>query len=140
MHRFPSEGWTQAYKEALNRCPAYRRAGRQWIFGSVAIVVQGDPSVGIEDDTGMILDVHAGQCLGAKLVNGIHEALKAEFVITATYERWKDVIQGRLDPIKGMMQGKLRLSKGHLPTVIRFVESCRQLVASAAKVPTEFDS
>ena len=131
MHRFPSEAWTQAYKDALNKCPTYRRAGRTWIFGSVAIVIQGDPSVGIEDDTGMILDVHAGQCLGATLVNGIHEALKAEFVITATYERWKDVIQGRLDPIK--------LSKGHLPTIIRFVESCRQLVASTSKVPTEFD-
>jgi hypothetical protein len=36
------------------------------------------------------------------------------------------------------MEGKLKLTKGHLPTMIRFVESSRQLVMSASRVPTEF--
>jgi hypothetical protein len=38
-----------------------------------------------------------------------------------------------------MMEGKLKLARGHLPTIIRYVESSRQLVASASKVPTDFD-
>ena len=42
------------------------------------------------------------------------------------------------DPIKTLMQGKLKLTQGHLPTLIRYVESSRQLLASAQNVPTEY--
>lgn len=138
MHRFPSEEWTKAYKNALNYCRAYREAGKPWTFGSVAIVVRSDHSLGIERDAGMVLDVHGGQCREATFVEGECSPEDAEFVIVATYRRWKDVLEGRLDPIKGMMEGKLKLTKGSLSTIVRFVESSRQLVASARKVPTDF--
>jgi hypothetical protein len=36
------------------------------------------------------------------------------------------------------MQGKLKLTKGHLPTMIRYVESSKQLLSSAQSVATEF--
>ena len=137
MHRFPSEEWTEAYKNALNHNHAYREAGKPWTFGAVAMVVQCDLSLGIEHDVGIVLDVHAGECRGATFVERVGDS-DAEFVIVGAYRRWKDVIEGRLDPIKAMMEGKLRLARGHLPTIVRFVESSRQLVASASKVPTEF--
>lgn len=137
-HRFPSEEWTQAFKDAVNENESYRRHGKPWTFGAVAMVVKSDPSIGIEEDTGMILDVHEGTCRGTEFVKGMEAVAGAPFVIVASYDRWKEVIGGNLDPIKGMMEGKLKLTKGHLPTMIRFVESSRQLVVSAAKVPTEF--
>ena len=56
----------------------------------------------------------------------------------AGHARWKEVIQGNLDPIEGMMEGKLTLSRGDLPTIVRFIESSRKLVVSASKVPREF--
>jgi hypothetical protein len=37
------------------------------------------------------------------------------------------------------MEGKLKLVRGHLPTIIRFVEPARIVVASASKVPTDFN-
>ncbi len=138
MHRFPSEEWTEAYKNAINSSRAYRKAGKHWTFGAVAMVVQSDPSLGIEQDTGMILDVHEGECRGARFVEGIGSPEDAAFVIVGSYQRWKEVIEGRLDLIKGMMEGKLKLTKGHLPTLIRCVESSRQLVMSASQVPTKF--
>jgi putative sterol carrier protein len=138
MHRFPSEEWTEAYKNALNNNRAYREAGKPWTFGAVAMIVRCDLSLGIEHDVGMILDVHRGECRGARFVERIGDPEEAAFVIVASYERWRDVIEGRLDPIKGMMEGKLKLTKGHLPTIIRFIESSRQLVMSASRVPTEF--
>jgi putative sterol carrier protein len=49
------------------------------------------------------------------------EAEKASFVIVATYARWKEVIRKQLDPTKGMMQNKLKLTKGHMPTMVKFV-------------------
>ena len=139
-HPFPSEEWTQAYAKAVNANAAYREYGKPWTFGSVAMVIKADPSLGIDDDMGMILDVNEGECRGAKYVKGLESVQESPFVIVADYARWREVIEGRLDPIKGMMEGKLKLTKGHLPTMIRFVESSRQLVVSAADVPTAFVS
>lgn len=139
-HRFPSEEWTQAYRDAVNGNEAYRVAGKPWTHGSVAMVIRADAELGIEQDTGMVLDVHEGHCRGTQFLHGMEavEAAQPAFVIVAPYARWKQVIGGELDPIKGMMEGKLKLVKGHLPTMIRFVESSRQLVVSASRVPTEY--
>jgi putative sterol carrier protein len=124
---------------ALNNDRAYREAGKPWTFGSVAMIVRSDPANGIARNAGMILDVHQGECRGARFVEGVDDSVDAEFVIVASYARWKDVIERKLDPIKGMMEGKLKLVRGHLPTIIRFVEPARIVVASASKVPTDFN-
>ena len=47
------------------------------------------------------------------------------------------MIRKELDPVKGMMQGKLKL-KGDLPTIIRYVKAANELVNLAQTVPTEF--
>lgn len=139
MHRFPSEQWTQALKVALNNDRAYREAGKPWTFGSVALIVKSDPSNGVAEDAGMILDVHQGACRSARFIEGLGASADAEFVIVGSYSRWKDVIERKLDPIKGLMEGKLKLVRGHLPTIILFVEPARMVVASASKVPTDFN-
>ena len=56
---------------------------------------------------------------------------------TAPYSRWKDVVQGELDPIKGMMQGKLRV-RGDLPTIVRYVQAANELVRLTGSCDTEF--
>jgi len=136
-HKFPSAEWTAAYKDALNANPAYRKAGKDWTHGAVAMVIKAEPSIGIERDVAMILDVHEGVCRETRYVSA-DQAQEAPFVIVADYARWKQVIQREIEPIKAMMQGKLKLTKGHLPTIVRYVESSRQLVESASQVATEF--
>jgi putative sterol carrier protein len=102
------------------------------------MIVLSDPERGLERDAGIVLHVHRGECRHARFVEGDSDPKDADFVIVGSYARWRDVIEGRLDPIKGMMEGKLKLARGHLPTIIRFVEPSRLVVASAAKVPTVF--
>lgn len=135
---FPSPEWTQAFAAAVNNNEVYRTHGKAWTFGSVAMVVSKNEAVGIKDDMGMILDVHEGVCRGAELVHGMDAVMGSPFVIVAPYERWKKVIDGELDPIKAMMEGKLKMTKGHLPTMLRFVLSSRALVTSATDVATEY--
>ncbi len=139
-HEFPSKEWTDAYAEAVNGNEAYRTAGKDWAHGTVAMVVKADESLGIPADVGMILDVEGGRCRGTTYLQGMGAIEEADpaFIIVAPYPRWKEVIAGDVDPIKAMMQGKLKLTKGHLPTMLRFVESSRQLVVSAKNVPTRF--
>ncbi|MDH3200769.1 MAG: hypothetical protein OEM15_07740 [Myxococcales bacterium] len=138
MHRFPSKGWTKAYKSAINYNLAFRKAAEPWTFGSVALIVQCDLSLGLEQDTGVILDVHEGKCRDARFVEGHARPPEAEFVTVGSYQQWKDIIEGRQDPTKAMIEGRLELARGHLPTLIRFREASRELVASASRVPTEF--
>jgi putative sterol carrier protein len=75
-------------------------------------------------------------CRGAKLV-AQDEGEAARFVISAPYSRWKEVIQGRLDPIRGMREGKLRLD-GDLPAIVAHVGAAKILVGLASTIPTEF--
>jgi putative sterol carrier protein len=136
--RFPSAEWTAAYKDAVNANARYRDHGKTWNHGPVAMVIEKDPTLGIPEPLGMVLDVHEGMCRATEYLPAEQASAKAPFVIVAPYDQWKKVIQGELEPIKAMMQGKLKLTKGPLPTMIRYVDASRELVESAAKVPTEF--
>ncbi|RYG62444.1 Fis family transcriptional regulator, partial [bacterium] len=115
---FPSPEWASSYKDAINSNPAYKIAGKEWTHGVVAMVVKAAPDLGIPDDLGLWLDVHQGACRDARLVPAA-EAEGAPFVIVADYAKWKQVIRREMDPIKAMMQGKLKLTKGHMPTIVK---------------------
>jgi putative sterol carrier protein len=78
-----------------------------------------------------------GDCREAKYGITPEEGEKAMFIIRAPYSRWKEVIRKELDPVKGMMQGKLKL-KGDLPTIVRYVKAANELVNLASRVPTQF--
>jgi putative sterol carrier protein len=135
--RFPSAEWCVAYKDAINANSGYAAAGKEWTHGPVAMVVIAEPAIGIAEDTAMWLDLNQGRCNDCRLVSRA-EAEKASFVIVATYARWKEVIHKELDPTKGMMQNRLKLTKGHMPTMVKFVTASKELVESTSRVPTQF--
>jgi putative sterol carrier protein len=137
-HQFPSDAWAQAYQHAVNANPNYKTAGKDWTHGKVALIVKADSALGIERDMAILLDVNAGVCHGATYLSGESARESAAFAVEGPYAHWKKLIIENLDPIKALMQGKLKLTKGHLPTMIRYVESSKQLLSSAQSVPTEF--
>ena len=116
---FPSSEWASAYKDALNASQAYKTAGKDWTHGVVAMVVKAEPSLGIPDDLAMWLDVDQGKCRDCKLLSAKEAEEKAPFVVSASYAQWKQVIKKEIDPTKALMQGKLKLAKGHMPTMFR---------------------
>jgi putative sterol carrier protein len=134
---FPSPEWAAAYKDAINANLAYKAAAKDWTHGAVAMVVKADPALRIEEDTALWLDMHQGECRDCRLMSAT-EAAAAAFVIVAPYALWKTVIRGELDPTKGMMQGRLKLTKGHMPTMVKYVTASKELVASTVRVPTKF--
>lgn len=133
---FPSEEWTAAYKDAVNSDPEYKTAGATWEAGPIAFVVKAEPSVGLEEDTAFVLDIHQGECRDAYIAE-MDKAQAQPFVITGSYAQWKAVIRKELDPIKGMMQGKLKL-KGNLPIIVRHVKAAQVLVENASRIETKF--
>lgn len=135
---FPSEQWVLAYRDAINANPEYAKAGKDWTHGVVAMVVKAEPTLGIEQDLAMWLDVHEGKCRECTLMPASEAEAKAPFVVSATYAQWKQVIKKEIDPTKALMQGKLKLTKGHMPTMVKYVNASKQLVESTTRIPTKF--
>lgn len=135
MAVFPSDEWLQIYRDRINASPEYREAAATW-EGAIAFVLEAEPDRGVQEDLWAWLDLWHGECREARMVTP-EEGSRAPYVIRAPYTRWKEVLAGDLDPVKGMMQGKLKL-RGDLPTIIRHVRAANELVHLTSTVPTEF--
>lgn len=135
MAVFPSDEWLHIYQERINGSPEYREASSTW-EGDIAFVFEAEPDKGVREDLWAWLDLWHGRCRGARMVTP-EEGARSPYVIRAPYTRWKDVLRGDLDPVKGMMQGKLKL-QGDLPTIVRYVRAANELVHLTMTVPTEY--
>jgi putative sterol carrier protein len=135
---FPSAAWAEAYKDAINQNALYRRAAADWDQGSVALLCRAEPSLGLAQAQAMVLDLERGTCRAVLYTSDELDLDDAAFVIEASYAQWRAIIRRELDPILAMLTSQLKLSKGHLPTLIKDVEGSKQLVLSAAQVDTEF--
>ncbi len=136
MPVFPSEAWFDIYAQRVNQSSEYKEAAATW-EGDICYVVEPEPDKGVAEEMWAWLDLWHGQCREYKYGLTAEEGEKAKFIIRAPYSRWKEVIKKELDPVKGMMQGKLKL-RGDLPTIVRYVKAANELVNLAASVPTEF--
>jgi putative sterol carrier protein len=135
MALFASREWVDELVGRVNSSREYRRAAASW-EGDIAFVLGAEPDRGVPEDVWVRLDLWHGECREGALV-GPDVGARCRYVIRAPYSRWKDVVRGRLDPIKGMLQGKLKL-QGDLPTIVRHVRAANELVRITTAVPTEF--
>jgi len=136
MPLFPSKEWLDTYVERINDSAEYREAAATW-EGDVSYVFEAEPDKGVPEEIWSWLDLWHGECRDARYALPQEEGEKAKFIIRAPYTRWKEVIKKQLEPVKGIMQGKLKL-KGDYPTIIRYVKAANELVNLAGSVPTEF--
>ncbi|WP_287154310.1 SCP2 sterol-binding domain-containing protein [Candidatus Solincola tengchongensis] len=127
--------WIGAYRKLIQEDETYRRLARGW-EGSVVIHILPEPGVGLEDDMYLMLDLWNGECRSVRLVpRSVGE--EGDYVLTADYHRWKQVMTGELDATKGMIQGKIRL-KGNLPTIVRYAKAATRLTELVGMVDTIF--
>ncbi len=135
MAVYPSEEWLQAYKDAINMSAEFRIAATDW-EGDVTFVIEAEPDKGLHLDVWHWLDLARGICRQARTVSP-DEGDRAAFVVRAPYSRWREVLGGRLEPTKAMVQGKLRL-KGDLKKIDQNKKAVAVLVSLAARIPAEF--
>ena len=135
MFTFPGPEWWAAFAGAINASEAYREAAADW-EDPIAFEVIAEPDKGVVEPWFGLLDLWHGEARAWGVATR-EQADAAPYAIRAPYSRWKDVIHGELDPVKGMMQGKLKV-RGDLPTIIRYTRAAQELVRLAASVPTRF--
>jgi len=133
MIDFGTEEWVQALKEAINSSKGYEEAARTW-EGDFYFIVE--PKAPGQPEIVMYMDLWHGKCREAGLVAS-RSVKKPAFVITAGQPAWRKVIEGKLDPIQGMMTKQLKLT-GDMVKIMKAVKAAKELVACTCKVPTDF--
>ncbi len=128
-----TQEWMDAYKVAIQADPEYKQIAKDW-EGSVALVVNADPSKGLPETIYVFMDYWHGD-VGEFVVCDKAKAESAKFVMTGDYSRWKQVALKELDATKGLMQGKLKM-KGDLPYVVRNVKTVNKVVDILGRVDT----
>lgn len=131
-----TEEWGRACCEEMNRREAYRAAAAEW-EGSVVLVMERDPALGVEEDRAYWLDLHRGACRGMRRATD-DDLAKAAYVMRAAPMAWQHILAGELDPVAAVMSGRLRLARGSLFALARYTAAAREMVAAAGAVEAYF--
>ncbi len=131
--KFSSDAWIKELSRRLNESESYERAAKDW-EGDFLFVVEPDEE--FDDTAYLYLGLYHGKSPDAAVVDS-EDARETEFVIRAPYGVWRNVVEGKLDPIQGMMTKRLKLS-GNMMKVMRYPKAAQELVACCAEVPTDW--
>lgn len=131
-----TDEWAQEWHEEINVNDNYKKAAAKW-EGAIGMVMTEDEGMGIPKERVVVADLWHGDSRSAKAITSA-DLDDVPFVIKANPEAWKKVLAGRLDPIVGLMGGKLKLAKGGLFALLPYAKAAKELVASAIAVDTEF--
>jgi putative sterol carrier protein len=130
--KFPSDEWIKELSRQLNASQAYEKSAANWECDFVFVI---DPIPGNEPQY-MYLDLYHGKSPAAGELEKLEEK-KAAYVISASAVTWRKVIEGKLDPIQGMMTRQLKL-KGDMMQVMRYPKAAKEIVSCCAFIPTDF--
>lgn len=131
--KFPSEEWVKAAMEQVNDSPDYAQAAANW-EGDIAFIVTAVP--GDRKEVVLYMDLWHGKCRDAYEVTD-PAAQQSEFTIAAPLPVWRKVLEGNLDPIRGLVSRQLKL-KGNMMKVMKAPKAAVELVNSCQKVETEW--
>lgn len=130
---FPSDAWIKELSKRLNESDSYARSARDW-EGDFIFVVEPDETY---DETAyLFLGLYHGKSTDAARIEREDER-DAEFLIRAPFKVWRKVIEGEMDPIRGMMTRRLKLS-GNLMKIMRYPKAAQEIVSCCAEVPTDW--
>jgi len=131
--RFPSDEWIKELSRQLNESETYGRSAKDWEGNFVFIV---EPDEAYDDTAYLFLGLYHGKSPDAAMVASKDER-EVAFVLRAPFSNWRKVIEGKLDPIQGMMTKKLRLA-GNMMKIMRYPKAAKEIVSCCALVPTDW--
>jgi putative sterol carrier protein len=134
MFKFPSEEWAKDYFEKLNSNNKYKDSATEW-EGDITLVISSDENM--EQDAFLYLDLFHGICRSYIFTRDSKMIPKSEFTYSGKFTNWKRLINGEIDPIKGILTGKFKL-KGSMAKIMRFTKAAKIMVNTASQVPSEF--
>jgi putative sterol carrier protein len=130
---FPSEEWIEAAMVEVNESADYAEAAKNW-EGDILFVVTAIP--GEREAAQLYMDLWHGECREAfKVAEAARQS--SEFVITAPFPVWRKVLEGKVDPIRGLVSRQLKM-KGNMMKVLKAPKAAVELVNACMLVATEW--
>ncbi len=132
---FPSEAWLKALEARLNNDSRYAQVARNW-EGDLAFVIEPDDSGELDAPMVLYVDLWHGKCRSSAVLNSVDEKSPA-FVLTASLKNYRDILEGRLDPMQAMLTRKLKVKGSmaymmrNVPVVLDFVRVCKDVTQEA---------
>lgn len=136
MPRPFTQEWADAFRDAINADADYRRAAGGWTWPVALLLDPPQPEFGYPEPVAVQVALDRGTAGEARALPGAQAT--ADIVLGADYATWKSVVQGTLDPVGGVVSGRIRLVQGSMMTLMMQVPAAKALVSCAAAVPTEF--
>jgi len=132
-YKFPSGEWIFEVRDLLNASESYQRSAKDWEGDFIFVV---EPDEAFSETAYLHLQLYHGKSPGAAVVD-VENLPETEYTLSAPFSTWRKVIDGKLDPIQGMMTGQLKL-KGDLMKIMRYPKAAQEIVACCALVPTDW--
>ncbi len=133
--KFPSDEWIKELSRQLNASEAYEKSAKDWEGDFIFII---EPDEAYPQTAYLFLGLYHGKSTDAAMLNSPTERA-AEFTISAPFSIWRQVIEGKLDPIQGMMTRKMKV-QGNMMKIMRYPKAAKEIVSCCALVPTEWPS
>jgi putative sterol carrier protein len=128
-----TDPWTKCFRDEINKSASFRSHGASW---EAPIALEMSFRDGAEPRR-VVLDLHGGSCRSAMCGHYIADT-DIKLVIRTDVAGWQRILAGRMDPIWGIMSGKLKLVRGSLSDLIPFGKAAKALVESAARIDARF--
>jgi len=127
---FLSSEWLNAFKVKLNLDERYARIAQNW-EGDIAFYVEAGDT--FPQERMLYMDLWHGKCRNAFLIDQKEtENTKPAFILSATYNIFLQILEGKLDPLQAMLSRKLRVSGSmaymmrNIPVVLDFVRCAKE--------------
>ena len=133
--KFPSDEWVKEFANQINGSKAYEESGKDW-EGDWIFIVEADDAY--PKTVCFFIGLYHGKVTDAAMIESEH-ARDAQYFMRGSFTTWRKTIEGKLDPIQGLMMRKFKL-KGNLTKVLRYPRSAKELVNCVKRVSTEFTS
>ncbi|MFC7440696.1 SCP2 sterol-binding domain-containing protein [Laceyella putida] len=131
-----SEEWVQEWGKKINESEQYFQAAQTWEWPLI-LIFEKDPSIGIDEDWSVYLDLWHGECREARVATK-EDMENAPYVISADSYTWKQIFDRKLEPVSTIMRGRMKLIKGNMSTLSAYVLAAKYLVESALEMDAEF--
>jgi len=136
MLLFPSPEWVAAWVELANSDEAFSSAGAGW-DGVAGGVIEANEAAGVDADLYLRLVGRDGRWHEHTLDADAGLVDDAIFTIRGPYLAWKSVIRQQLHPLRGVVQGRLRL-RGQLSVFLRWSRALVIMTELAGRLDTVF--
>lgn len=127
-----TDAWAEQWAVQIRGSESYRRAAATW-EGTISLeAANGEVTL-----AAVFVDLWRGDCRAARAATP-EDLETADYALRAELEIWRRVLDGELEPLLGLMTGKLKLRRGNIAGLTPYMLASREMVAAAARVETVF--